>query len=171
MNRRTTLLALGGAILPFAVARAAGASTTPAGGISLADYTTSVLQYGTLSRLTSDHALKYSQNPAIRDFATGEIYEQIAVAQALTSNANPTPPALTAAQEAQYKEVINARSNLDSTYLNVQIAGHEALLYLQKQVLADNLSLTNDTVHIALIAEAFIRNHLIVLQALAKAYQ
>jgi hypothetical protein len=71
-------------------------------------------------------------------FATGEILEQKAIAESLTSSADPKPAKLTAAQQADLEKVQNASAaDFDQTYLTVQIA---------------------------LIARAFIINHLYILK-------
>jgi hypothetical protein len=54
----------------------------------------------------------------------------------------------------------------DNTYLTVQIQGHEALLQLQEEFLGNNPVYSADMVHIALIATAFIKNHLYILKHL-----
>jgi putative membrane protein len=99
------------------------------------------------------------------EFATGEILEQKAIAESLTSSADPKPAKLTAAQQADLEKVQNASAaDFDQTYLTVQIAGHEALLQLQDTYLGTNPVYGADRVHIALIARAFIINHLYILK-------
>lgn len=169
MDRRSTLLAMGGvmggAALPFAFARAQGQGGTA--GIGFGAYRKSTLQYGSLAKLTSVYAAKTSADPYVQDFAHGEILEQDAVATALTSTANPAPPPLTPAQQAMLNQVSGASvGQVDAIYIKVQIAGHEALLKLQDQLLAEDTNLSADLVHIALIARAFILNHLLALRVL-----
>ncbi len=169
MNRRTTLLALGGALPLLVTSRAlrAQSADTSAAPITPTQAQDETLQYGTLAKATSEIALRRSANTYVKDFARGEIAEQIAVARALTSVAKPPPAKLSPAQQAAFEKVKNAPdATFDSIYLHTQIQGHQSLLQIQNGLLADNLPLTDDSVHIALIAKAFIENHLVILNLL-----
>lgn len=158
MNRRATLLALGGAIPMLMTARGVRAQT----GSSATQQT---LQYGTLAKETSQIAVSRSGTLVVQEFAKGEILEQTAIAKALTSLAKPPPAALTPEQTAVLMKVKDAPdAKFDAIYLHAQIQGHEALLKLQDSVIASGLPLTDDGLHIALIAKAFIQNHLYILR-------
>jgi predicted outer membrane protein len=164
MHRRTTLIApiamLGTAAL--LKTQAAHATTMSSGS-----YTTQVLQYGTLSKETSRIARANTSTHNLFEFATGEILEQTAIAQSLTGMASPKPAKLSAAQQADLAKVQDATpADFDQTYLTVQIQGHEALLQLQEEFLGSNPVYGADLVHIALIATAFIKNHLYILRNL-----
>ncbi len=174
MDRRTTLIALGSSIPLLMTAgrlRAETASpetaTSSAAPITPATATAETLRWGQVARITSNIAQEKSGNTLVKDFARGEVIEQVAIAQALTSMANPPPVELTYKQKQIIYTVENASpSNFDMVYVGVQIQGHHILLSIQENLLASNLPYTDDAVHIALIGQAFIKNHLIALNLL-----
>ena len=166
MDRRTTLIA------PFALAagaallsdRSAHASSVL---LSSGAYKTQVLQYGTLSIETSLIARHRSANAYVKAFALGEILEQTAVGQSLTDMAKPKPAPLTPAQMAVLAMIQNASdADFDVTYLTAQHQAHEDLLVLQQEFLGSNPIYSNQLVHTALVATAFIQNHLYILKQL-----
>jgi predicted outer membrane protein len=164
MDRRTTLFApvamFAGASL-LKIENALGA-TEP---LSAGSYKKQVLQYGTLSIETSHIARQRSSNTYVQNFALGEIVEQTAVAQSLTDMAAPKPVGLTAAQKAVLAQIQNASdADFDSTYLTAQHQAHEELYAIQQEFLGSNPVYANQLVHTALIASAFIQNHLSMLQ-------
>ena len=169
MDRRHVLLGLAGAA-PLLMARTAAFGQTAPGGVAPLDataYAEQTLQVGTLAKITSQVALSRSKNPFVRRFAVSEIAEQTAVAQSLTSNFNPPPAALTAAQQ----QIIASLQGLsgpafDEAYVKAQIQGHEQLLVFQQEFLAGDTDPAADFVHVALIATAFIQTHLALLQGL-----
>ncbi len=164
MNRRNTLLALGG-VLPLALAARTLKAQTPA--LSIATWRSSTLQYGTLAKQTSQYAFLRSSNQYVKDFATSEIEEQTAFAQALNAVANPPAAPLTAAQQAMLNSVITASdATFDANYLTIQTKGHEMLLQLQIGLLADGLPYTTVAVQQAAVAKAFIETHLTALALL-----
>ena len=160
MLRRNAMLALAGTALPIAAA-----ALRPAAA-AVPDYPTfEVLQLGTASKLTSQTLLQRSKNVLTRTFASLEIIEQTAAAQALTANYNPPPPKLTPAQQAivtQIQTVPLAR--LDYAYVAAQITGHQALLAIQEAALVTFAAYpTYDIVHEALLLKSNIQQHLILL--------
>jgi predicted outer membrane protein len=117
-----------------------------------------------VAKLTSQTALGSTQNQDVIAFAKGEILEQTAVASALTSLVSPPPPPLTPMQQQAIEQVKNAPTGqFDAVYLQTQISGHKTLLEIQDSLLAGYSTPTTDDVHIALIAKAFIENHLYIL--------
>ena len=165
MNRRNTLLALGGALPLALAARSLKAQTYPA--VNVTTWKSGTLQYGTLAKETSQYALLRSSNQFVKDFATSEIEEQTAFAQALNAEPNPPPAPLTAAQQAMLTSVITvAEADFDATYLMIQTKGHEMLLQLQIGLLADGLPYTSAAVQQAVVAKAFIETHLTALSLL-----
>jgi predicted outer membrane protein len=166
MNRRTTLLALGGAALPLVLRPTLVRAQTD---ISIPDYTTMTLSYGQLAKDTSKVALKSSTASAnVQEFAKGEILEQTAIAQSLTDDFTPPPAPLTPQQQATLAAVEAAAGTpqFDAVYVSAQISGHHSLLALQDKLLRTDTDPSDDTVHVALIARAFIRNHLAILAML-----
>ncbi len=162
MNRRNTLLALGGA-LPLALA-ARSLKAAPAPTVTVATWRTYTLQYGTLAKATSQYALLRSGNQYVRDFATSEIEEQTAFAQVLTASPNPPPAPLTPAQQAMLASVQNASdADFDANYLMIQTQGHQMLLQLQIGLIADGLPYTSQALQSALVAKAFVETHLTAL--------
>ena len=164
MNRRTTLIAPLAALGTLAVMRPSRvfASVSDLSGSS---YKAQVLSYGTLSKETSKLAKARAATTYVREFAVGEILEQDAVGQSLTKMANPPPAPLTPMQQAALAMVQNASAaEFDTVYVDVQLKGHEALLKLQDEFLGMNPDYVNDTVHVALIARAFIQNHIYILK-------
>ena len=138
--------------------------------ISAGSFKVQVLQYGTLSIATSYIARHRSANTYVTAFAEGEILEQTAVAQSLTGMADPKPVHLTPAQKAVLAQIQDASDpDFDLTYLKAQHAAHEELLALGSEFLGSNPIYTNDVVHIALIASAFVQNHLYILEQLIAA--
>ena len=173
MDRRTALiaplLAAGGLLMPMALrgARAQPGTISPLRMISVSDWKSTTLSYGTLAKETSQIAIQRSTNPSVRAFATGEILEQTAIAQSITAMADPPPAPLSPAQMADLLKVQNAPADqFDTTYLSVQISGHESLLMTQKSFLSPSPEYNKNLDHIALIAEAFIKNHLYILSQL-----
>ena len=165
MNRRNTLLAIGGALPMVLAARALKAQ--PNMPVSVSTWMSGTLQYGTLAKATSQYALLRSSNSFVRDFAKGEIQEQTAFAQAITMTPNPAPYPLTAQQQAMLSSIANApASTLDSQYIALQIQGHMMLQQLQIGLLADGLPYTNPAVQQATVALSFIENHLVALSLL-----
>lgn len=165
MNRRNTLLALGGALPLALVARSLKAQPNPP--VTVTTWRTGTLQYGTLAKASSQFALLRSSNQYVKDFAKGEIQEQTAFAQVLTSTPNPPPYPLTAAQQAMLVSIENTpASSFDSSYIALQIQGHEMLLELQMGLIADGLPYTSAALQQALVAQAFIENHLVALSLL-----
>ena len=87
MQRRTALiaplLAAGGLLMPIALRRASARSiaTSPLRMISVSDWKSTTLSYGTLAKETSQIALQRATNPSVKAFATDEIVEQTAIAQ------------------------------------------------------------------------------------------
>ncbi len=166
MNRRHTLLALGGALPLALTVGSLKAQTMPP--VNVTTWRDGTLQYGTLAKATSQYALLRSGNQFVRDFARGEIQEQTAFAQALTATPNPPPFPLTPAQQAMLASVQNAPdASFDANYIALQIQGHEMLLALQIGLLSDGLPYTSAAVQQALVAQAFIENHLVALQLLS----
>ena len=169
MDRRHVLLGLAGAA-PLLMARTAAFGQTAPGGVAPLDaaaYAAQTLQVGTLAKTTSQVALSISKNPFIRRFAVSEIAEQTAVSQSLTSDFNPPPAALTAAQQ----QIIAALQALrgpafDEAFVKAQLQGPEQLLAFQQEFLAGDTDPAADFVHVALIATAFIQTHLALLQGL-----
>ena len=165
MNRRNTLLALGGALPLALAARSLKAQPYPA--VNVATWRAGTLQYGTLAKETSQYALLRSTNQFVKDFATSEIEEQTAFAQALNATPNPPPAPLTAAQQEMLASVMTVpASEFDATYLMIQTKGHEMLLQLQIGLLADGLPYTSAAVQQAVVAKAFIETHLTALSLL-----
>ncbi len=165
MNRRNTLLALGGALPLALVARTLKAQPAPA--VNVATWRAGTLQYGTLAKQTSQYALLRSNNQFVKDFATSEIEEQTAFAQALNAAANPPPAPLTPAQQAMLTSVMTAPdATFDANYLMIQTKGHEMLLQLQIGLLADGMAYTTVPVQQAVVAKAFIETHLTALSLL-----
>ena len=165
MNRRNTLLALGGA-LPLALA-ARSLKAQPYPTVNVTTWRAGTLQYGTLAKETSQYALLRSSNQFVKDFATSEIEEQTAFAQALTALENPPPAPLTAAQQEMLASVETAPdATFDANYLMIQTKGHEMLLQLQLGLIADNLPYTSVALQKALVAKAFIQTHLTALSLL-----
>ena len=164
MNRRTTLMALGGALPLVLASRNVRAQSMP---ISVANWRSATLQYGTLAKQTSQFALLKSPNSYVRDFAQSEIEEQTAFGQALTATANPPPATLTPAQQAMLASVEQASgSEFDPLYLNIQLQGHQMLLQIQNELLADGLSYSMAAVQQASVARAFIQTHIVALTLL-----
>ena len=162
MNRRNTLLALGGALPLALVARSLKAQSYAA--VNVTTWRAGTLQYGTLAKQTSQYALLRSSNQYVKDFATSEIEEQTAFAQALTSSPNPPPAPLTAAQQQMLASVETAPdATFDANYLMIQTKGHEMLLQLQIGLIADGLPYTAAALQQALVAKAFIETHLVAL--------
>ncbi len=165
MNRRNTLLALGGALPLALAARSLKAQPYPA--VNVTTWRAGTLQYGTLAKETSQYALLRSTNQFVKDFATSEIEEQTAFAQALNASPNPPPAPLTAAQQEMLTTVMTVpASEFDATYLMIQTKGHEMLLQLQIGLLADGLPYTSAAVQQAVVAKAFIETHLTALSLL-----
>ena len=164
MDRRTTLIAPLAALGTLAVMRPARVFAA-ASDLSGSSYKAQVLSYGTLSIETSNIAKARAATTYVHEFAIGEILEQTAVGQSLTKLANPPPVPLTPKEQAALAMVQNASAaDFDSVYVDVQLKGHEALLKLQNEFLGANPDYVNDTVHIALIAKAFIQNHIYILK-------
>ena len=170
MNRRNTLLAIGGALPLAMLARTIKAEAAPA--ITVTNWKNDTLQYGTLAKTTSMVAVERSTNQYVIDFAHSEIDEQTGFAQVLTASASPPPYPLTAAQIMIRDSVKNASdADFDSTYIAVQIAGHKHLLSLMLTLKADGLPYTAAAMQQAIVAEAFIKTHLKALSLLQAANQ
>ncbi len=166
MDRRTTLIAPLAALGTLAVMRP-GSVFAAASDLSGSSYKAQVLSYGTLAKKTSEIAKSRATAQYVHEFALGEILEQTAIGQSLTKMASPPPAPLTPAQQADLAKVQNAASSdFDTVYVDVQLAGHRALLKLQDEFLGSNPDYVNDTVHVALIARAFIQNHIYILKQL-----
>ncbi len=166
MDRRTTLIAPLAALGTLAIARPSRVLAA-ASDLSGSSYKAQVLSYGTLSKETSKIAKTRAAAAYVQEFAIGEILEQKAVAESLTKLASPPPAPLTPMQQAALAKVQNASAaDFDTVYIDVQLQGHEALLKLQDAFLGANPDYVNDTVHIALIAKAFIQNHIFILKQL-----
>ena len=60
-------------------------------------------------------------------------------------------------------------SDFDTTYLTAQHKAHEELLALQQAFIGANPVYSNQLVHTALVASAFISNHLYILEQLIQA--
>ncbi len=179
MNRRSLLItpavALGGAALlntRFSAALAQTQAQTQPGSLTAASYTASLLRIGTLSIGTSDLARQRSTNTFVRAFAEGELDEQIAIGQSLQNTAKPKPAVLNAAQRQALESVQNASdTDFDTTYLNVQLTGHKNLLALNHKFLGPNPVYDEPLVHTALVGQAFVKNHIYILEQLLAANQ
>jgi putative membrane protein len=168
MNRRNIIVGTAGAMAaPLLLKPVAYGQTTAPDLLDPTSYTNDTLQIGTLAKTISEVALQRSHNPLVLRFAKLEIDEQTAIAQSLTSNANP-PPAQLSDQQQQMVQSLQGMSGsaFDTGYLNAQIQGHKQLAAIQSEFLATDTDITADLVHVALIATAFIETHLSVLHAL-----
>jgi predicted outer membrane protein len=169
MDRRTALIAPVAMVAGATLLRASNAfaASEP---ITAGSYKKQVLQYGTLSIKTSYLARQRSSNTDVQAFALGEILEQTAIGQALTDMASPPPVALTPTQKAVLTQIQDApATSFDNVYLTAQHQAHEELYALQQAFLGSNPVYANQLVHTALIATAFIQNHLYILQQLIAA--
>jgi putative membrane protein len=168
MHRRNLVAAISGAMaIPMFRTQVALGQTTAPTMLDPTSYTNDTLQIGTLSKTVSQLATQASKNPLVLRFAKLEIDEQTAVSQSLTSNYNP-PPAQLTDQQQQMVQALQSKSGsaFDIAYLNAQIQGHKELQAIQSEFLATDTDITDDLVHTALIATAFIETHLSVLHAL-----
>jgi putative membrane protein len=180
MNRRNLFAGLSGAaILPLAVrlgpqaafAQPASprAPTTPIGED---DYKRLTLMAGTLAKRSSELAMQKAGNAKVKQFASFEVAEQTAIAQALTSQQNPAAVALDDKRAAALQSLQGASgASFDKAYVAAQIDGHSELLGIQDAFLkgkgqeAASL-LASDTAHIATLAKAVIEMHLAMLKDL-----
>ena len=81
--------------------------------------------------------------------------------------ADPEPAPLTPRQQAVLTQIQNASdAEFDTTYLTAQHKAHEELYTLQQEFIGSNPVYSNQLVHTALVASAFIQNHLYILQQL-----
>ncbi len=167
MDRRNVILALTGAAAAPLLLGTVAHGQTATDMLDPASYTADTLQIGTLAKTLSQIALKISKNPLVLRFAKLEIDEQTAVAQSLTSDANPPPAALTDQQQMMVQSLQGmSGAAFDIAYIKGQIQGHNQLAAIQSEFLATDTDVTADPVHVALIAAAFIETHLSVLHAL-----
>ena len=105
----------------------------------------------------------------VKQFAQFEVAEQTTVAQVLTGDTNPPPPALDTRQ-AEILGQLQAQSgkDFDPQYVHAQIIGHQQLLNIQQAFL--NGAMTSEEYEpIAVMARMVIQMHLTMLQDLRNA--
>ena len=166
MLRRHAMLALTGAAIPLMLRpkRAAAQTTTP---LDATAYTDQTLNVGFFSNTISQLALTRSASVPLRSFAQSEILEQTAIARSLTDNLTPPPVPLSAVQQETVATLQSLSGpQFDNQYITAEIQGHQQLLSFQLGFLQEDDDPTNDLVHIALIASAFIETHLLLLNDL-----
>lgn len=168
MNRRNMILC--GAAAPLLLAtvpRFARAQQTTSGSqepIGAAKYKRMTLQLGTLSKETSELAMKQAINPRVKQFAGFEIAEQTTIAQVLTDSQNPPPAPLDTTLSAQLQQLQSATgAAFDPQYLKAQIQVHNELLNVQEEFLRAQPAMNTDNVHVAMLARTVIQMHLTML--------
>ena len=167
MDRRKVILALTGAAAAPSLLGTVARGQTTTDMLDPASYTADTLQIGTLAKTLSQIARQNSKSPVVLRFAKLEIDEQTAVAQSLTSDADPPPAALTDQQQMMVQSLQGlSGAAFDIAYIKGQIQGHNQLAAIQSEFLASDTDITANPVHVALIAAAFIETHLSVLHAL-----
>ncbi len=164
MERRDAIRALGLAAAPALLMRAGSAAAAPA-PLPRAAWLLQTLQYGTVAKRISEIALTRSTTASVVDFAQQEIIEQKTAAIVLTSNPNPTPPALTPAQQAIIGQMLTT-TTVDFTFISLQISGHEELRRLQSAYLEFDSNLGQATVGQALLLRSNVHQHLLLLRAI-----
>ena len=187
MNRRLVLLGVS-AVTPLlgsaAIRRAAaqngtatgtgtgtGAGGTAGGTVGLLGYRSATLQLGTLSKQTSEIALQRAQNLRVKQFAGFENAEQITMAQVLTSEESPQPPALTPENAAILQRVQQAQTGpaFDRQYVASQLQVHQALYRAQESFLQGAGTVSADPVHVAMLARTMIQEHMRLLEDIQSA--
>ncbi len=180
MNRRHLFAGLSGAaILPWAVRLASrgafaqpASPTAPTTPIGADDYRKMTLMAGTLAKQSSELAMQKASNAKVKQFASFEMAEQTAIAQALTSQQTPAAVALDDKRAAALKSLQSVSgADFDKAYIAAQIDGHSELLGIQQAFLngkgQDAASLlASDTAHVATLAKAVIEMHLAMLKDL-----
>ncbi len=180
MNRRNVFVGLSGAVmLPLAIqlsshrALAQPASPrVPMNPIGSDEYKRLTLAAGSLAKQSSELAAQKAENAKIKQFAGFEVEEQTAIAQALTSQLKPGDAALDDKQAAALKDLQSASgAKFDKAYIAAQIEGHSQLMGIQQSFLdgkgQETASLlASDTAHIATLAMAVIKMHLVMLKDL-----
>jgi putative membrane protein len=176
MDRRHALASLSGvaaaSLLIGATGRTAMAqpsamASSAAAGPDAA-YRMHTMLVGTLSKKLSTVALQRATHPNVKEFAQFEVDEQTTIAQVLSNLANPPPPPLPAAMQAQLTQLQSANAKaFDVTYLQMQVEGHEKLLKIQQSFLDTNPA-DRDREHIAMLARTVIQMHLTMLNDLQK---
>jgi putative membrane protein len=183
MNRRLVLLGVSAvtpllgpaAIRPAAAqnstATGAGTSGSTGGTLGLLGYRAATLQLGALSRQTSEVALQRAQNLRVKQFAGFENAEQITMAQVLTSEESPQPPALTPENAAILQQVQQTQAGpaFDRQYVASQLQVHQALYRAQESFLQGAGTVSADPVHIAMLARTMIQEHMRLLEDIKNA--
>ena len=165
MNRRSMLIAASaGLVVPSLLATAASAQTE-AKKVS-GDYEEKTLKIGSFSKAISQMAEQKAKKKPIKEFAVYETAEQTAVAEALTDERDPKPPAFTAEQQEMVEKLgKETGDNFDKAYIKGEIHGHEQVRKIQEAYL-DAHGMKSDHGHIALLAKMVIDMHLDMLHGL-----
>lgn len=180
MNRRNLLVNLSGAaVLPLAIQMISNSALAqpasqhvPINPIGNDEYKRLTLAAGSLAKQSSELAMQKAENAKIKQFAGFEVDEQTAIAQALMSQQKPGDAALDDKQAAVLKDLQGTSgAKFDKAYIAAQIEGHSQLLGIQQSFLdgkgQETASLlASDTAHIATLATAVIKMHLVMLKEL-----
>jgi putative membrane protein len=171
VNRRKALLGVAGAAaLPMFVSRVAEAQT---GDQTMNQFVKTTLQYGELSKATSRIAHTNAMETYVKEFAEGEILEQTAIAQSLTSMQKPSPVPLTEDQKMVLQKIKEhvGQSDFDIVYVRAQLKAHQTLYTMFKGYVDNSPNYSSDLTHIILIGLAFVRNHVYILKQLEATIQ
>ena len=167
MNRRLVLMGISAAtpVLAAASIRSADAQDTTLG---LLGYRKDTLQLGTLSLQTSQLALERARDPHVKEFAGFESAEQTTIAQVLTDEQKPKPPALTSSNAAILARLqqTQAGPDFDREFVTAQLQAHQELYRIQESFLNGAGTMSADSVHVAMLARTVIQMHLTMLQEL-----
>ena len=161
MDRRKAIQAFGLAAVP--VLLASGTSIAQADSLTVTQWRSDTLQYGSFSLRISRELLKRSTNATVREFAHLEIIEQTTAAMVLTQKRNPPPVMLTPRQDADLK-ALAASATVDLTYVGLEIKGHEELLKIQDAFLHGQPDLANKTSDEAYLLKSNVEQHLRLLK-------
>ena len=163
LDRRTTLMALIGAVSLAPSAVLAQNAAAPAAVSSPMQFRTTVLMTGGFAMQTSQAALERSRNPMVREFAQLEINEQMALAAALGAAPGSTPLRPDHAQMLQQLQSMTGRS-FDRMYVQGQIIGHNEALALTNAYAQSGFDTQGRSV--AILAVPSIQTHLTILSRL-----
>lgn len=168
MNRRSLLTAASaGLIVPSLLV---GSSFAAEGSMTHADadYAKKTMHIGAFSKAISEMAEQKAHRKSVKDFAKYETAEQTAIAEVLTDERDPKPPAFSDEQQAMLKKLGNETGeSFDKAYIAAEIEGHEKLRKIQEAFLAAH-GMKSDDGHVALLAKTVIDMHLDMLDTLRK---
>ena len=166
LTRRQGLAALAGAAVTLpAFAKLALADHHMTGDATMAggDHATQTLTLGMLSKKASELAEKEASAAPVKEFAKLEIAEVKTVTEVLKANGATPPPSLPEPLQAKLDKMKDLSGReLETMYVNEQIAVHEQLLGVQEQM--KGKPLTEPTSVLAHLAIDSIKSHIAMLE-------